>query len=179
MNKCWASCLGGCSDTISGEHILTNGLFQETQIRVKGFSWCADDFKTIGLKSFTKNVLCVKHNSMLSETDKCAIALRDAIFDVVELTATREKRQPQKWPFEEFHVSGPLLERWFLKTLITLAVDHSAPIGRASFRAGEPARSLVKVAFGTKIFKPRAGLYWVGNVGEDRMRRGIRGCHVH
>lgn len=109
---------------------------------------------------------------MLSETDKCAIALRDAIFGVVELTAAREKLQPQEWQFKEFRVSGPLLERWFLKTLITLAVDHSAPIGRASFRAGEPARSLVEIAFGTRTFKPHAGLYWIGKAGKKEFIEG-------
>src|SRR5690348_8582360 len=152
MNKCWAFCLGGCSNAVSGEHILSASLFEGTQIRVKGFSWCADDFKTIGVASFTKKVLCSRHNSMLSECDKCAISVRDAVLGVAELTATRQKLQPQMWRIEKFHVSGPLLERWCLKTLVTLAIDHNAPIGRASFRAREPARALVKVAFGIKRF---------------------------
>jgi hypothetical protein len=167
MGTCWAACLGDCSDKISGEHIITDGVFLVDTVKVKGFSWCLDDFKTIGLASFVKNVLCTAHNSRLSEADVGAIQLRKALCDSASLSEVRKKMQPHNWPVERFSVNGFALERWCLKTLITIAFGGQAPIGNGDSLPGEPSRALVETAFGLKQFQPqRAGLHWIGDVGE-------------
>src|SRR5580658_11065746 len=102
MRTCWAACLGGCSDKISGEHIITEGVFDNDSITVKGLAWCRDEFKTIGIKNLVKKVLCTKHNSQLSEADNAAIRLRKALCDVTHLSEERKLMPPQDWPVKKF-----------------------------------------------------------------------------
>jgi len=167
MRTCWAACLGDCSDKISGEHIITEGVFLADAVKVKGLPWCLDDFKTIGLASFVKNVLCEEHNSRLSEADVGAIQLRKAVCDTASLSEVRKLMQPQDWPVKRFPVNGYAIERSCLKTLITLAFGGQVPIGDGSPRPGEPSRALVEIAFALKQFQPpRAGAYWIGDVGD-------------
>lgn len=89
MRVCWAACLGGCSDKISGEHIITDGVFFTDTVKVKGLPWYPD-FKTIGLASLVKNALCRRHNSRLSTADARAIQLRDAVCDTAGLSEGRK-----------------------------------------------------------------------------------------
>jgi hypothetical protein len=166
MRTCWAALLGNCSDKISGEHILTEGIFLADGINVKGLPWCLDEFKTIGISSLVKKVLCTEHNSQLSDTDVAAIQLRKALCDVTGLSEARKLRPPQNWPVETFTVNGFALERWCLKTLITIAFGGPVPIGETS-RPGEPSGELIEIAFGLRKFQPpRGGLYWMGGIGD-------------
>ncbi len=106
MRTCWAACLGDCSDKISGEHIITDGAFLADAVKVKGLPWCVDDFKTIGLASLVKKVLCADHNSRLSEADAGAIQLGKAICASAELSEARKRMPPQEWPVRRFSVNG-------------------------------------------------------------------------
>ncbi len=172
MRTCWAACLGDCSDKLSGEHVITEGVFLDDAVKVKGLSWCLDEFKTIGLASFVKNVLCVNHNSRLSEADAGAIQLRKAICDSADLSEARKQLEPQSWRVERFSVNGFALERWCLKTLITIAFGGPVTIGDGDMQ-GEPSRLLVETAFGLRQFQPpRAGLYWM-DAGEIRANEGV------
>lgn len=175
MRRCWASCLGGCSDKMSGEHIITSSSFLTDTVKVKGLPWCLDDFKEIGLANLVKNVLCTGHNSRLSEADAAAIQLRKALCDVAELSELRRRMPPQDWPLKKFTVGGFALERWCLKTLITIALDGTVPIGDGDSQQAEPPRALVEIAFGSKQFQPpRTGLYWIGQGGDEvRVTDGV------
>jgi hypothetical protein len=175
MRRCWASCLGTCSDKISGEHIITDGTFLTDTVKVKGLPWCVDELKEVGLASLVKNVLCTNHNSRLSEADAGAIQLRKALCDVADLSELRKRMPPQDWPLKKFTVSGFALERWCLKTLITIAFDGRIPIGDGDSHSGEPPRALVETAFGLKQFQPpRTGLYWMGQGGDEvRVIEGV------
>lgn len=166
MGECWAADLGGCSDKMSGEHLITNGVFLADAVRVKGLPWCPD-FKTIGLASLVKKVLCVRHNSELSTADEGAIQLRNAILDTTALSEGRKLMAAgQSWPIERFRVNGFAIERWCLKTLITIAFGGPVPIGNAE-APGKPSRELVETAFDLRKFQsPRKGLYWMGNPGD-------------
>jgi hypothetical protein len=66
---------------------------------------------------------------------------------------------------QHFVIDGPLLERWFLKTLINLSVGGKWVIGDG--RVGIPSADLVEVAFGMRQFEHGAGLYIVGLSGEQ------------
>jgi hypothetical protein len=167
MKTCWAASLGDCSDTISGEHIITEGVHTTDTIRVKGLPWCVDDFKTIGLASFVRNVLCTSHNSRLSDADAAAIQLRDALCESASLSEARKAMPPQDWEVKRLIVNGGALERWCLKTLITIAFGGHAPIGGGDSQPGTPSRTLVKIAFGLEQFQSsRAGLHWMGDTGD-------------
>ncbi len=168
MNRCWAACLDGCSDKISGEHIVTRGTFTDDSVRVKGLPWCATEFKTIGLSSFVKKALCREHNSRLSEVDNAAIEFRKTLCEIVDLSSERGKLPPQQWSLETFTANGLALERWCLKTLITIAIDGGNSIGDGDTGPGTVPRELVEIAFDLRRFQPpHAGLYWMGNAGTD------------
>lgn len=107
MRKCWAACLGDCSEKISSEHIITNGAFLTDAVKVKGLAWWVDEFKTIGLASLVKNVLCTYHNSKLPEADVGAVQLRKALCDSADLSESRQQLPTQDWPVKKFTV------RWF------------------------------------------------------------------
>jgi hypothetical protein len=73
MKKCWAASLGDCSDKMSGEHIVSAGIFPGNTVNIKGLSWRLDAPKQIGLANLVKNVLCTEHNSRLSPVDEAGI----------------------------------------------------------------------------------------------------------
>jgi hypothetical protein len=171
---CWAQKLGGCSDKTSREHIVSAGIFPEGAILVKGFPWCPDELKEISVASFTKKVLCERHNSALTDVDRAGIGAMNVFRQEVQISNAREKLKPRRWRVEEFHIDGRALERWFLKTLINVATDGIHKIGRDSDEIGKPSERLVRIAFGMETFKPEAGMYVLGHIGQSvKLREGV------
>jgi len=164
MKNCWAACLGNCSDKISGEHIVSAGMFDTDTVMVQGFSWCLNAPKEIGLASLVKNVLCTTHNSELSPVDEAGIAARNILKECVRLNDVRSKIGHGRWNLSRFEVVGLDLERWGLKTLITLGYGQS-PVGAQSKDSKTPDERLVEICFGKAQFNPRAGLYMFGETG--------------
>jgi hypothetical protein len=119
---CWALCLGDCGEGMTGEHLVSEGLFQTNDITVQGFPWCLDTAKKIGLASLVANILCKKHNNALNELDTAASDAFKVFREAVHLNHVRQKlkRQPA-WNVKRFTIDGPRLERWFLKTLINIS----------------------------------------------------------
>ena len=156
--KCWASCLGGCSDKISREHTITQAMFLDKEIEVSGMPWCVEP-KKIGLANLTAKVLCVVHNSALSPLDQEAVKFAEALRESFRLLQVRHSLKPRRWTFTKFLIDGPRMERWFLKTLINVAYHTDSPI---------EDNSLVEIAFGKKSFEPHAGLYGVYDPPEKR-----------
>lgn len=174
MAKCWAEKLTGCAEKASKEHIFSAGIFPEGGIRVKGFPWCKDEFKDISVASFTRKVLCEHHNNTLTHADEAGIRAMEAFRQEVQIGNARKKLKPIRWTVQKIHIDGRGLERWFLKTLINVAVDGTYRIGMDSIEAGKPSERLVKIAFGVEAFKPRAGLYGLGFIGQNlKLEEGI------
>src|SRR5260370_7179973 len=166
MRKCWALSRGDCSEEMSGEHIVSAGLFLSENITVKGFDWCREEPKSIGLSRLTKKILCDKHNSALAQVDEAGIKTFDAFRQSTRLQNVRSGMKARRWRVSRFKVDGTKLERWFLKTLINVAAGSSHQIGPEAQHAGEPSTGLIEIVFGEKRFQPRAGLYVVGDQGE-------------
>jgi len=93
-------------------------------VRVKGFDWCLNEEKEIGLTGLARKVLCKKHNSELSKVDDGGIAAVKTFRRERELTKVREKISPRRWSIVDFRIDGLLLERWLAKTLVNLAVGR-------------------------------------------------------
>jgi hypothetical protein len=167
MRSCWASDLGACSSKISREHIVTKGLFIGDTVRVSGFSWLKGETKEIGLSSLTKKVLCVKHNSDLSEVDAAGQHAFDVFRQMRILSNKREKMRPQVWPVARRKIDGDLLERWLLKSLINLSHDGAYYVGSGSTTIGRASRELVEIAFGLRDFPERSGLSFAVRVGDQ------------
>jgi hypothetical protein len=137
-------------------------------------SWCKSEIKQVGKKALVKNVLCRSHNSRLSPVDQAAIDTFKIIDDASRLQDVRLKMKPRRWAVSEWRANGPLMERWLLKTLITLACNGDQKIGPDSLEAGQPSADLIRIAFGLEKFKGQAGLYLLAAPGlrcspEDRI----------
>jgi hypothetical protein len=171
---CWAEKLGGCADKVSREHIVSAGIFPEEMIYVKGFPWCPDELKRIGVSSFTKKVLCQRHNNALSPIDEAAIGAMKVFREEKQINNVREKLKPIRWTVKRFYIDGRGLERWFLKTLINVAADGIHKIGRDSAEIGKPSERLVRIAFGMETFKPKAGMYGLAHIGQSlKLQEGV------
>jgi hypothetical protein len=166
MKKCWAACLGDCSDKQSGEHIVTAGIFSSQTIYVQGLPWCLDAPKEVGLASVVKNVLCTAHNSRLSPLDETVVQLFSVLREALDLNDVRSKMTPRYWNKKYFDIDGTKLERWCLKTLITLSIGGLLPLGAHSTDAQTPDEHFVRVCFGLAPLQAPKGLYVSWAVGE-------------
>jgi len=143
-------------------------------------SRCKDQPKTIGLTNLTAKILCKAHNSMLSDLDDAALACFNVLREHIRLNELRQHIVKKRWSVNQFSVDGPLLERWFLKTLINISFNKNQPIGLGIHPAGTVNDELVKVCFGIQSFPEGAGLYLLAKRGEfiDSMDRvNITGLH--
>jgi len=166
VRKCWAESLGNCSDTLSGEHIVSKGLFVNEMVTVQGLRWCKDEPKTIDLNSLTRKILCTHHNNTLSTVDDAAIEAFNAFRQSVRLTDSRAQMRERRWTVVHLPLDGDGLERWFLKTLINVTTGGKEKIGPKSNTPGEPSPDLVEIAYGHRKFVPNAGLYNSQEAGE-------------
>ncbi|MGH2567337.1 MAG: hypothetical protein ACRDGA_03290 [Bacteroidota bacterium] len=165
MAKCWANSLGGCSNKWSHEHLVSQSLFDTDKILVQGFDWCKDEAREISLITFNAKILCTTHNSALSPIDSEAGRCFHHISSMIETDKQRELMKPHAWKVIHRHVHGPLLERWFLKTLINLNHKSNLPIGGFDSRPGTPINALTRQAFGLDSFPGKSGLYMIAHVG--------------
>lgn len=165
---CWAEALGDCSDKLTGEHVVSKGLFPDTsRIFVHGLSWCKDAPKEIGVNAFTRKILCSKHNSELSAADNAAIDAAKTFREAFRLLDVRQPLKPRIWNTVRLRVDVYGLERWFLKTLINIVLGQDRLIGAEADCPGKPSRRLVEVAFGRNRFREKAGLYMFADVGQN------------
>ncbi len=134
---------------------------------VRGFPWCLDEPKSIGLASLVAKILCQKHNNELSELDATAFDAFDAFRQAMQLSGIRTGLKAKSWTVKRMEINGPRLERWFLKTLINLSFRGKWIIGPGDHSEGIPSKDLVEIAFGLRQFEPGAGLYISGKAGEQ------------
>jgi len=167
MSKCWAHSLGNCSKKISREHVVSGGLFVTDLIDVQGFPWCKDERKRISVASLTSKILCEKHNNLLSDLDNEASKVFDNFREMRRTANMRENRRPRPWRVVRYEVDGLLIERWFLKTLINFSSYSDLPVGSKSADQGFPTPELTEIAFGIRSFPGKAGLYLVGQQGQQ------------
>ena len=151
MEKCWANTLEDCEGKMSREHTVSESLFKGTFVDVKGFSWCKDEEKRIGLASLTKKILCEKHNSALSPLDAAASHAFDVLRNQTKLSNDRGKHPNKKYKKITFSLNATFLERWLLKTLINFSYDGEYFIGPDSTTKGRPCETLVNIAYGIKV----------------------------
>lgn len=170
MKSCWARDLGDCSDEMSKEHLVSAALWRGNSISVQGFSWCIDSPKQVGLNSISAHILCKFHNNSLSPLDTSAASAFDSIRAATRLANGRDSLQPRKWTPVTYNIREPqLLERWFLKTCLNLAVSH--PTQNRWRQTGQPLNAvplrLVQMTFGTEPIRRPFGLYAAASVGDE------------
>jgi hypothetical protein len=168
MAECWAKSVGQCSEKMTLEHLVSDGMYPDEVLVVQGLHWCKHESKEVPIKVLSSRILCDNHNKALSPVDKAGI---DAMRKLREASALHRARvatgKDQRWTNETFTIDGRGLERWCLKTLINVAFGDRYKIGKDSEQAGKPSSRLVRIAFGQEQFKPKAGLYGVACLGAN------------
>lgn len=174
VKGCWAASLGDCDGKLSREHTISECLFPSGKVTVKGFDWCKDHEKTIGVSGLVRRILCRRHNSELSNLDSAVLKCFESIRESARLNAARSKVKRKSWEIKRFEVDGLLLERWFLKTLINLQFEGTLKFGDYADIPGLPPKEIVEMAFGRRAFDQNAGMYLAVSAGETiAMRDGV------
>lgn len=148
--RCWAFSLGDCNGPLTGEHVVSSAVLPR-RIRITGLPWATNQDKAIGAASFVANILCRRHNGLLSTID--AEAGRVA----AELRSLRSSE-----PLDRIQLDGPLLERWVLKTAINVLFGQKLRFGREQATLELPPPWLVAIAFGRSRWPPMKGLFLCG-----------------
>lgn len=167
VEGCWAASLGDCRGKISREHYVSSCLFPSGKAIVKGFHWCREETKVIGIQSLTRNILCERHNNALSELDSAMLGFFNTLRESSKLTEIRSKLRQTRWKLHHFEVNGALLERWLLKTLINISFGQNLRFGDTQEPPGVPPKDLVLITFGESEFVGFAGMYISVRLGEQ------------
>src|SRR5260370_31611566 len=157
MHKCWASIIGDCSNRLSREHYVSQGLWAGQQlIIVSGFEWLKGEEKTLPLKELTANILCTNHNTLLSPLDSEAAKFIKTLNELERvLTARWKSRQKSFLNIGRHEVKGTLFERWTAKTIIGCSsVDHRDRFWhQTQERISEPPDEIVRAVYGLSGFR--------------------------
>ena len=161
--ECWATTVGNCSGSQSGEHIVSSGIFDSGNVTVSGFSWCQDGPITIGIKSAVSNILCKHHNEALSEFDSEAIQLcRFLSTNILDQPLARARHT----------VDGHKFEKWALKTYANLA--YLGALDPTTHMRTVPDHVLTKHLFENAPIPYGMGLYFVaGTVNNHDFNVGL------
>lgn len=119
--------------------------------------------RTLTVNTLKAKVLCETHNNRLWRTDDEAGILTDAVAGFWELWHKRWI-PGLRYNRREFHIDGPMLERWFIKTLLANTVKDGLPIGSIDAEPGTPSDELVDIAYGFARPSGHIGLYGAGAV---------------
>ena len=155
--ECWASLLGDCGEGQSGEHYISDGIFDGATVTAFGLPWCREKPLTIGMESAVANILCGKHNWALSpfdaEAGKLSAFLRENIHSKPLVTTS-------------IHLRGDRLEKWALKTFLNLGYIRG--LNREQANRIEPRADLVHYLYRDEPVADGIGLYFVsGKVSSD------------
>ena len=113
MKRCWADILGGCNEQ-SGEHYVGKRLF-EKNVKTRGIHPNLDG-RSLPVTSLEANILCGKHNSVLSVADQEAINLKQVSERMFQYQDRRDLLQGNGlWTPEQHNVNGLLFGRWLCK----------------------------------------------------------------
>jgi hypothetical protein len=128
---------------MSKEHVFSRSIFEPGRgdIAVQGMVNMPDG--SIGGDWPKARILCAHHNSALSPLDSEAKKLADGLRKGLAGSGQTV-----------VHLSGVLLERWVLKTVINQMVS-----GLGSQEKWKPAPQWVQIAFGRALMPPGLGLY--------------------
>jgi len=119
--KCYARADGDCSTKISKEHFISRALLQRIAIdataKIAGLAWQRPQtFNRIPVDGLASNILCDRHNSILSSLDQTMTRFVRAIhhFDRSSVKG-----------FSSRTFDGTHIERWMLKCIIGLVASKN------------------------------------------------------
>ncbi len=148
--KCFARDLKNCSKKISGEHFFSHSIlevfFPDRIIDLSGPKWLPKgETKRISINSFSSNILCENHNSLLSNLDE---SMKNFISNLL---------RPNKNTNLIF-IDGNVIEKWILKSLCGFMVSGFA---HKKFRRWKPPLEWLQILFTSEVIPVDRGLYFL------------------
>jgi hypothetical protein len=149
--KCFARTLNNCSKKISGEHIISDSilkfLFPENSMYLTGPRWLHNQKNVkFPINTLKAKVLCITHNSALSQIDSLMKSFVQFIFSIEENQSG------------EISISVYDIERWMLKVLCAFTACGSL---HYDFSSWNPPYSWLEILFHNKKIDPGMGLYFL------------------
>lgn len=127
-NSCYANNTNDCSTKISGEHLISDyildNLGNAKVVKIKGLPWGKPgEVKIMPKAGLVANVLCVRHNTLLSPFD--------TEMGKFHSTLNRYEKEFQvQFPVNDFSIfCGEDIEKWMLKTACTFIASKQIYIG--------------------------------------------------
>lgn len=167
MEECWAKALKNCSSELTKEHYVSNKIFGDYGVLIKGFPWCRNKFMPIGTSSLTRKMLCMKHNSTTSQLDVEGTRLFSNCNEFYRLGKIRDEGLLIDPPQVTLDSNGEMLERWFLKILVNFSYGSDFYIGKNSKEKGFPSKNIVDIIFGKRSVSYPNGLYIFGEMNRN------------
>lgn len=164
--SCWANSLGDCSTAQSKEHLISECLFPSGHVIISGLPWCKESPRRLPSRTLSSNILCTRHNNLLSEIDAEGGRAMQIFRDIKHPNHSCNDHPTDKNCCIEYHIDGRKLERWFLKSTINLANILPGTPGwfETNTLAANPPHGFLEAIFGrTKLSRP-FGLF-IGSVG--------------
>lgn len=158
LDRCYASILNDCSNSISREHFISKSLLSHlnmnNSLEVEGFPWQKSGKTTLPPNALAARILCQRHNSALSNLDSLAVRL----FKSLDEGGIAENAKNLLYLF-----SGHDLERWLLKVLCGMAFSNNLPIDlRIDLSIPQ---EWIEILFGYRDFPENMGLFMCNEVG--------------
>jgi hypothetical protein len=177
MKRCYAEKIGGCSNKMSNEHFLSDGiqdlLSDSDYMMVSGYTWCEPgEQKRLPKGTQKSRILCEKHNRELGVLDASATKLFKFLKGIQDL----EKGKIEQAEFERKAViKGDLFERWCLKYVTGALVSGNAKAGKFPINADFVSERIAKVLFGLESWPSNWGLYVDASKQPNIAHRGVEG----
>lgn len=117
--KCYARQDRNCSAKISKEHFISKNLLEQMELnntaKIAGLRWQQkEQFDIVPIPVLASNILCERHNNVLSPLDACMGQFAEAVRDYDAGTRLKDA------PSELRSFSGDDIERWMLKCVVGL-----------------------------------------------------------
>ncbi len=162
MSTCWASSLSQCGEGKSKEHIIGKALFPDG-VLIRGFDWCKDELKPLGINGLVAKCLCKKHNQDLSELDQGAVDLWKLLQEFMRIGKIRSKINPKFAGRQTYRLDATKIERWCFKVMSNvLSSDH----GKQA-QVWAPNDDLVRFIFGKGRLPDGCGLGIIAEISEN------------
>lgn len=164
--KCYASTTYDCVGKLTLEHFISENILKQIPaLAVSGMSWQEPGESTsLPPSAFGSNILCERHNNILSELD-----LRiGEFFGVIRELSTRANNQQA---LQDFRVHkafwGWDLERWLLKTMIGIYYSGNMKDGNGNRipKSGNVSAQIIDLLFSSCPWAGHLGLYNLATVG--------------
>lgn len=167
LKGCYARTLHDCSDALSLEHYISKNLLQRLAnggyLQAEGFTWQKASRQRIPPATLASNVLCSRHNQVLSSLDAEAGRLFDALCVIQKELSEHDRVASTD---RAYLFSGHDIERWMLKVLV--GATYSGNLGTADLppEALVPPVEWLHILFGYEAMPDGWGLYFDGDVGD-------------